>query len=108
MSESPKRKEALLFDRESDRRQISRKSARTTFVVGSISGHLVDMSESGLGLEAQQALPVLKKGTFTLEIGKARPQFRGQVRWCRLTGTAASQHGETVPVYRAGIAIFGR
>lgn len=95
-----------MFDEQSERRELSRKVTKSTFVVGSISGHLVDVSESGLGLRADQALPVLKKATFTLEIGKARPQFRGQVRWCRLTGTAAAENGESVPVYRAGVAIL--
>ncbi len=108
MTENRIKPVALFLDGQSDRRGHPRKSAESTFVAGSISGRLVNMSESGLGLETQKPLPVLKQGTFTLGIGKARPQFRGQVRWCRLTGTASLADGETAPVYRAGIALVSR
>lgn len=106
MDDFPKNNDALFLDGHSDRRTKSRRFAASNFVAGAITGKLVDVSESGLGLEAQQALPVLKQGTFTLDIGKARPQFRGEVRWCRLISTTASETGETIPVYRAGVSLF--
>lgn len=91
-----------------DRRDDTRKLTGVSFVAGSITGRLVNVSESGLGLESDKPLRVLKRGTFTLGIGRARPEFRGQVRWCRLTGTTVLDHGETVPVYRSGISLARR
>ena len=105
MNDLYKSLDPIVLDSQSDRRQFPRKVAESTFVAGSISGRLVNMSESGLGLETEKPLPVLKQGMFTLDIGKARPKFRGEVRWCRLTGTAAATDGDSVPVYRAGIAL---
>ena len=98
--------DAMIIDGQADRRHFPRRNAASTFVAGSISGDLVNMSESGLGLLTQQPLPVLKQGTFTLDIGSTRPKFRGEVRWCRLTGTAAVGEGDTVPVYRSGVALL--
>lgn len=108
MKENPPEVEVLHLDDPADRRRKSRRMADSTFVVGSVSGRLVDVSEWGLGLEAQQPLPVLKEGTFTLGISKARPQFQGEIRWCRLIGTAESANGEQSPIYRAGIALSRR
>ena len=98
----------VVVDGQSDRRRFPRRMAESTFVAGSISGRLVNMSESGLGLETQNPLPVMKKGIFTLDIGTTRPQFQGQIRWCRLTGTEPKTDGEAVPVYRAGVSLVSR
>ena len=108
MSEILSNSETLFVDGESDRRLNPRRSAESTFVAGSVSGRLVNMSESGLGLETERPLPVRRMGVFTLEIGSTRPQFRGEVRWCRLTGTQTSGDGDSTPVYRAGVSLVSR
>lgn len=98
--------ETLYIDGYVDRRTKTRRFAESTFVAGSVSGRLVDVSEAGLGLEAEQALPVLHKGTFTLGIGKARPQFRGEVRWCRLVSASTIDPDAKGLIYRAGVSLI--
>ena len=75
MSEDVRKSAPLLLDSVSERRRYSRRFAESTFVAGSLAGRLVDVSESGLGLEAPKPFPVLQRGTFTLGIGRAKPQF---------------------------------
>ncbi len=74
---------------------------------GPIKGQIVDLSEGGLGVESSQPLEVLKRYVFRLKSGRARPEFLGEVRWCRLE-SVGSGDGKKAPVYRAGIVILER
>jgi len=74
---------------------------------GPIKGLIVDLSEGGLGVESSQPLEVLKRYVFRLKSGRARPEFLGEVRWCRLE-SVGSGDGKKAPIYRAGIVILER
>ena len=96
----------FLDDGQSERRGKKRLAAKTPFVAGSFSGRLVDMSETGLGVEVGKPFPVRLRTTVTLEIPTVRPSFRGEVRWCRLTNTIRTAESSVSPIYRAGIALL--
>lgn len=70
-----------------------------------IRGQIVDLSESGLGIESSQPLEVGRRYAFRLKTRRARPEFLGEVRWCRLESFGSGQND---PVYRAGVELVER
>lgn len=71
-----------------------------------IQGRVLDITVSGLGIETHSPVPVLMHSAFMISDGRRRSTIRGEVRWCRLTGTVPLPNGEVAPVYRAGIEIL--
>ena len=72
-----------------------------------IKGEIKDLSEAGLGVESSQPLEVGRQYVFRMRTRRARPEFLGEVRWCRLE-SLGSGDGNSAPVYRAGIALVER
>jgi hypothetical protein len=71
-----------------------------------IQGRVLDITVSGLGVETHAPVPVLMQSAFMISDGRRRSTIRGEVRWCRLTGTVPLPNGEIAPVFRAGIEIL--
>ncbi len=86
-------------------RDHTRRKVQDVRLEAPIRGHIVDLSESGLGIESPQPLEVRKRYVFRFNTRRARPEFLGEVRWCRLESFGS---GEAAPVYRAGIALVDR
>lgn len=71
-----------------------------------IPAHVVDISVSGLGLEASSPFEPLEQHKFRIEMGQAQATALGEVRWCRQEGTTITDDGASVPVYRVGVAFL--
>ena len=91
---------------EVDPREHLRESPLDLVLRNPVSGLVVDISVSGLGIEASSSLVPLSKQKFTLGIGEARATVLGEVRWCKLATTAKNADGDRAPVYRAGVALL--
>ena len=99
--------EPALSDRYDRPRGHPRRKVDHVSLEGPIKGLIVDLSEAGLGVESSQPLEVRRRYVFRLSTGRARPEFLGEVRWCRLE-SVGSGDGKKEPVYRAGIALLER
>ena len=87
-----------------DARAHSRRAVAGVLLETPIPGQIIDLSEGGLGVESGQPLEVHHQFVFRLKTRHGRPEFRGEVRWCRLK-SVGSEDGATAPVYRSGIAL---
>jgi len=99
--------EPALSDPYDRTRGYPRRKVERVGLEGPIKGLIVDLSEGGLGVESSQPLEVLKHYVFRLKTARARPEFLGEVRWCRLE-EVGSGDGKKPPVYRAGVVILER
>jgi len=99
--------EPALGDRHDQPRGHPRRKVDGVSLEEPIKGLIVDVSEGGLGVESSQPLEVLRRYAFRLRTGRARPEFLGEVRWCRLE-SVGSGDGKKAPVYRAGVVILER
>ena len=99
--------EPALSDRYDRPRGYPRRKVARVSLEGPIKGLIVDLSETGLGVESSEPLEVLKHYVFRLRTARARPEFLGEVRWCRLD-SVGSGDGKKAPVYRAGVVILER
>lgn len=87
------------------RRQL-RESPRGLDLKAPVPAHIVDISMSGLGLEAGSSFAPFTQHKFTIGVGQAEATVLGEVRWCELAGTRMTDDGESVPIYRAGVALL--
>ena len=99
--------ESALSDRYDRPRGHPRRKVDRVSLVDPIKGLIVDLSEAGLGVESSQPLEVLRRYVFRLSTRRARPEFLGEVRWCRLE-SVGSGDGKKAPVYRAGVVLLER
>lgn len=99
--------EPVSSDRYDRLRGQSRRKVNGVSLEEPIKGQIVDLSETGLGVESSRPLEVLKRYVFRLRTGRARPEFLGEVRWCKLE-SLGSGDGKKAPVYRAGVVILKR
>lgn len=103
------RPDAFIFlDDRDERRRYPRRPVYKVAVSGPVSGKLIDMSEAGFAVETRNRPTLHRKGIFRLDMGAHRPDFFGEVRWVRLTSVDPLPNGESVPVYRAGVALVQR
>jgi len=87
-----------------EERRLSREPAIGFSLKSPIAGRIVDISAFGAGVESHSPLRVLEEMPLTFGIGPSRATVRGEVRWCRLAETKPTSSGESVPIFRAGIA----
>ena len=87
-----------------DTRTHNRRAVKGVLLETPIRGQIIDLSEGGLGVESGRPLEVHRQYVFRLKTKHGRPEFRGEVRWCRLK-SVGSEDGATAPVYRSGIAL---
>jgi hypothetical protein len=90
-----------------DTRSHSRRAVEGVLLETPIRGQIIDLSEGGLGVESGRPLEVNRQYVFRLKTKHGRPEFRGEVRWCRLKSIGAG-NGSTAPIYRSGIALVER
>jgi len=89
----------------SDRRQQKRVRLPETHgsLVVSLDGTVLDISLSGMAVETNTRLAPLRTIRLRLGNGDRVLTVSGRVVWCFLHGTRATESGEQLPVYRAGI-----
>lgn len=94
-----------ISDRPEERR-LDREPAIGFALKSPISGRIVDITAFGAGVESHSPLKVLEERSFILGIGKSSATVLGEVRWCRLSETKLATDGESIPIFRAGIAFI--
>lgn len=87
-----------------EERRLDREPAIGFALKSPVPGRVVDITAFGAGVESHSPLRVLEERTFTFGIGKSSATVRGEVRWCRLAETKPTASGESIPIFRAGIA----
>ena len=93
------------LDASSEERRHARKSQNQLLLTAPVAGRIVDINETGIGIETREPLAVLAQSKFACSSDSTRLEFFGEIRWCRLTDTIPLPGGEGSPVYRAGIAL---
>jgi hypothetical protein len=90
---------------EADRRRSGRVRIPDTHgsLIVSLDGKVLDISVAGMAIETHSRLAPHHRISLRLCKGPELLQLEGRVVWCFLQGTRATERGETVPVYRAGI-----
>jgi hypothetical protein len=68
-----------------------------------LKARLVNLSIIGVAIESNEAPRIGAEVLCELESEQTSALIPGEVRWCRLGGTASDESGDVVPVYRAGI-----
>lgn len=89
--------------RRRSRRAQARYAIREVCVDYPVEGRVVDVSESGMGIESSKQLMVGSIYIFRVSRNGQRLSLPGRVEWCRLTRTRTSRL-QTLPLYRAGVA----
>jgi hypothetical protein len=69
----------------------------------SLDGAVLDISVSGMAIEIQGRLAPRRPITLRLHHPEEVVKIDGRVVWCFLQGTKNDGHGESRPLYRAGI-----
>jgi hypothetical protein len=69
----------------------------------SLDGSVLDISVSGMAIETQGRLAPRRPITLRLHHPDEVVKIEGKVVWCFLQGTRSDGHGESRPLYRAGI-----
>jgi hypothetical protein len=89
-----------------DSRRQARESPPGIELKDPVPAHIVDISLSGFGLEAGSSLEPQTQHEFTIGVGEARAKVLGEIRWCKQVGSTMAPDGESVTVYRAGVALL--
>jgi hypothetical protein len=64
------------------------------------------MGSLGICVESHHRFAPLERRTLTLVLGASRAEVRGEIRWCRFTGSTKVAEGEWRAVYRSGINLL--
>ncbi len=70
----------------------------------SADARIVNMSLTGMAIESASHLRPGNRYSIELADDKGRLRLPAAVRWCHLEGTRATETGETLPVYQAGLS----
>lgn len=89
-----------------DRRSL-RRAVRRVQVLNPMKGLVVDMSDTGLGIETEGPFSVPEEIHLSIGQAKSCAKVRAQVRWCVLTRTERFRNGDVTPIYRSGLAFVG-
>lgn len=91
----------------SDSRRSPRRAVRSVHVLNPVQGTVVDMSETGLGVETHGPFSVPERVFLSIGEAVASAKIRAEVRWCVLVRTESFNNGDVVPIYRSGLAFLG-
>ena len=72
-----------------------------------IGAAVVDISESGMGIESNQQLRIGANYVFRVQMGAKSFGLPGKVEWCRFARTKGVDALERLPVYKAGVSFAG-
>ena len=72
-----------------------------------IGAAVLDISDSGMGIESNKQLRVGASYVFRVQMGTASFGLPGKIEWCRFTGTRGTGGAEQEAVYKAGVSFSG-
>lgn len=98
------RKRLLRIEAGEEPRSSQRYATREFAVEFPIGAAVVDVSESGMGIESSGQLRVGASYVFRVQMGGKAFGMPGRVEWCRFAGTNGTVGVERAAVYRAGIS----
>jgi hypothetical protein len=87
-----------------DPRTQERYATRDIAVEFPIGAAVVDVSESGMGIESNQQLRVGADYVFRVQMGVKSFGLPGKVEWCRFARTKGLGGVEYAAVYKAGVS----
>lgn len=87
-----------------DPRSQVRYATRDIAVEFPIGAAVVDVSESGMGIESNQQLRVGADYVFRVQMGSKSFGLPGKVEWCRFARSKGLEGAEYVAVYKAGVS----
>jgi len=87
-----------------DPRVQERYATRDIAVEFPIGAAVLDVSESGMGIESNQQLRVGADYVFRVQMGAKSFGLPGKVEWCRFARTKGSDGAEYSAVYKAGVS----
>jgi hypothetical protein len=90
-----------------DARRSFRRAIDSVQVLNPVRGVVVDMSETGLGIETEGPFSVPEEIHLTIGQAMSCAKVRAEVRWCALTRTESFSNGDIIPIYRSGLAFVG-
>ena len=70
-----------------------------------VVGRVVNLSQTGFGIETLESLAVGESYLFRVRLGEKHLRLPGRIQWCRLTATEAAGDSDLQPVYKAGVAL---
>ena len=91
---------------EVDKRRSEREDACGTYLKSPVRAMVLDMGSLGICIESHYRFAPLERRTLTLVLGASRATVRGEIRWCRFTGSTKIDDGEWQAVYRSGINLL--
>jgi len=91
-----------------DARRSPRREVRRVQVLNPVKGMVVDMSETGLGVETHGPFSVPEQIYLSIGRAVASAKIRAEVRWCVLVRTERFINGDVIPIYRSGLAFVGQ
>ena len=80
---------------------------RSVQVLNPVKGNVLDMSESGLGIETRGPFSVPEEVHVSIGQAVACAKIRAEVRWCVLVRTESFDNGDVIPIFRSGLAFLG-
>ncbi len=83
-------------------------AAQVSFRSARLNARLLNLSALGVAIETSNPPRIGAELQCELENEQTFALIPGEVRWCRLGGTASDEAGDVVPVYRAGIHFTNR
>ena len=69
-----------------------------------VGAAVVDVSESGMGIESSKQLRVGASYVFRVQMGERSFGMPGRVEWCRFAGTNGTKGADPAAVYKAGVS----
>ena len=107
MANRSRRQSRFLWNEgEADARRFEREDALGMYVKSPVRAKVLDIGSFGICIESQHQLTPLERRTLTLVLGASRVEVRGEIRWCRLTGSKRLDDSEWQAVYRSGINLL--
>lgn len=85
-------------------RASQRYATRDFAVEFPIGAAVVDVSESGMGIESSCQLRVGASYVFRVQLGSKSYGMPGKVEWCRFAGTNGMVGADPTAVYKAGVS----
>jgi hypothetical protein len=90
-----------------DARRSRRRNIESVQVLNPVRGIVLNMSDTGLGIETQRPFSVPEEVHLSIGQAVASAKIRAEVRWCVLTRTESFHNGDVIPVYRSGLSFVG-
>ncbi len=69
-----------------------------------IGAAVVDVSDSGMGIESSHQLRVGASYVFRVQVGEESFGMPGKVEWCRFAGSNGTKGADPAAVYKAGVS----